>query len=372
MVVETDGPMAPGNLSLVRLTRAVVLGALLVGAPLMRAHAAMPRPAMQASGADVRLRGISAVDGRVAWASGQKGTVLRTVDGGTHWTRLVVPDAQALDFRDIEAFDADTAVILAIGPGEASRIYRTVDGGATWTPVLQNRDPRAFFDCMTFDGARGWMLGDPVDGRFQLYATTDGGRRWRLTGDGPEAAEGDAAFAASGPCIAQGHGRLAVATGGPEPSLQIRRDGEPDWERLAMRMTGVAASTGVFSVAPTGTTGAFVAVGGDYKAESTPAASATTSTVPVLGHRRVGKAVGPDAFGHALAPLPMTSGYRSGVACRRGEDACLAVGPTGVDQLRDGMWVPVSAEGFDAISIAGNVAWMVGNGGRIARMVLED
>src|SRR3546814_12052341 len=35
----------------------------------------------QDSGVDVRLRGISAVDADVAWASGAKGTVLRTLDG---------------------------------------------------------------------------------------------------------------------------------------------------------------------------------------------------------------------------------------------------------------------------------------------------
>lgn len=364
--------MTPALASCVRLLGVLLFCALVIGAPSSSASAAAPTLALQASGVDVRLRGISAIDDKVAWASGQKGTVLRTIDGGVHWTRLTVPDAQALDFRDVEAMDADTAVILAIGPGDASRIYRTADGGATWTLALQNRDPRAFFDCMAFDGKRGWMLGDPVDGRFQLYATADGGRHWRLTGDGPDAADGDAAFAASGTCIAHGHGTLAVATGGPTPSLRLRRDGEPLWERVAMPMTGGAASTGVFSIAAAKASDAFVAVGGDYKAESTPAASATTSTVPVLGHMLVGKVVRPEPFGHALAPLPRTSGYRSGVACRRGEDACIAVGPTGVDQLRDGAWVPVSAEGFDAISIAGNVAWMVGNGGRIARMVLDD
>src|SRR3546814_2569051 len=54
----------------------------------------------QDSGVDVRLRGISAVDADVAWASGAKGTVLRTLDGGRHWRHIVVPGADELDFRD--------------------------------------------------------------------------------------------------------------------------------------------------------------------------------------------------------------------------------------------------------------------------------
>ena len=73
----------------------------------------------------VRLRGISAVDANIAWASGREGTVLRTLDGGKTWTNVSVPDAKALDFRDIEGFDANTAVVLSIGPGDASRVYRT-------------------------------------------------------------------------------------------------------------------------------------------------------------------------------------------------------------------------------------------------------
>src|SRR3546814_4692115 len=93
-------------------------------------------------------------------------------------------------------------ILLAIGPGEASRVYRTEDGGEHWQLALDNRDPRAFFDCMVFEGQRGWLLGDPVAGRFQVHATDDGGRSWRLLPDGPRAEAGEAAFAASGTCIA--------------------------------------------------------------------------------------------------------------------------------------------------------------------------
>ena len=96
---------------------------------------AYPAPAgwvPQPSGTTARLRGLSVVDERVAWAGGAGGTVLRTVDGGKTWQRRVVPDAEALDFRDIEAFDESTAYALSIGAGELSRIYKTTDGGATW------------------------------------------------------------------------------------------------------------------------------------------------------------------------------------------------------------------------------------------------
>lgn len=86
----------------------------------------------QASGTTVRLRGVSAVNRQVAWASGANGTYARTTDGGRSWQTGQVHGAADLDFRDVDAFDADTAYLLAIGPGERSRIYKTTDGGRTW------------------------------------------------------------------------------------------------------------------------------------------------------------------------------------------------------------------------------------------------
>src|SRR3546814_5384022 len=70
---------------------------------------------------------------------------------------------------------------------------------------------------MAFEGERGWMLGDPVDGAFQVHATKDGGRTWMLQrGAMPHAYKDEAAFAASGTCIATTPwgGRMIVGGGG--------------------------------------------------------------------------------------------------------------------------------------------------------------
>ena len=70
----------------------------------------------QTSGVTTRLRGVSAVSAQVAWASGANGTLLRTVDGGSGWTKLVPPaGAESLDFRDIDAFSDRVAYALSIG-----------------------------------------------------------------------------------------------------------------------------------------------------------------------------------------------------------------------------------------------------------------
>ena len=304
---------------------------------------------LQDSGVDVRLRGISAVDSNIAWASGQKGSVLRTVDGGAHWQARHVIGAETLDFRDIEAFSADVAVVLSIGPGEASRVYRTVDGGQSWTLALQNHDARGFFDCMAFEGERGWMLGDPVDGRYQVFATDNGGRDWRLLDLGPKAEQDEAAFAASGTCIARLHGALAVASGGAKARVHLLRDGHREWRAVDTGMARRKPEAGVFSV--TALARGWFAVGGDYRGETTP------------GNAAVGAG---DAVSRIIAPR----GYRSGAACVDDRLPCIAVGPSGTDRWDGKRWHALGDVGFDAIDLRGNIGWLSGDAGRIARIVI--
>jgi photosystem II stability/assembly factor-like uncharacterized protein len=137
----------------------------------------------QSSGVTARLRGVSAVSPRVAWASGTNGTVIRTDDGGRTWRSVPVPDAAALDFRDIDAVDASTAYVLSIGSGGASRIYKTTDAGTSWTLQFHNDDPKAFYDAIAFRDARHGVV---VGGDFKNDAaaidnaavTDDGGMTW--------------------------------------------------------------------------------------------------------------------------------------------------------------------------------------------------
>ncbi len=309
----------------------------------------------QQSGVEVRLRGISAVDANVGWASGRKGTVLRTVDGGAHWENVSVPGAGDLDFRDVEGFDARTALVLSIGPGESSRVYRTSDGGATWTQTLRNRDERAFFDCMGFEGERGWLMGDPVDGRFQVYVTRDGGQHWALDSNGPPAIEGESAFAASGTCIARLHGAIALASGGNAARVHLRRDGEKNWAVLETGMARSKPEAGVFGLAATA--GGVFAVGGDYKLETAPGNAA----------------LWPSDKRAAMRVLEAPRGFRSGVACIDAtSNNCIAVGPSGVDAWDSSAWKAVDAAGYDAIDLHGRLGWASGDKGRIARVSIDD
>src|SRR5215813_1363371 len=132
----------------------------------------------QSSGVTARLRGISAVTERVAYASGSGSTVLKTIDGGANWQKLMV-SSETLDFRDIDAIDERTVYVLSIGTGTASRIYKTTDGGNSWTLQFQNENPKAFLDAMSFwDVQHGLVFGDSIDGKFDILTTENGGRLW--------------------------------------------------------------------------------------------------------------------------------------------------------------------------------------------------
>src|SRR2546423_11070865 len=139
---------------------------------------AVPRWAMQNSAVTARLRGVSAVNEKVAWASGSGSTVLRTSNSGATWQKLSVT-TEPLDFRDIDAIDEQTAFVLSIGNGTASRIYKTTDAGMSWTLQFRNDDRQAFLDAMTFwDANHGVVIGDSVDLKFDILTTSNGGREW--------------------------------------------------------------------------------------------------------------------------------------------------------------------------------------------------
>jgi photosystem II stability/assembly factor-like uncharacterized protein len=222
------------------------------------------------SGTDASFRGVSAVDANVCWVSGSKGTVLRTTDGGKHWTKLPVPNAEKLDFRDVEAFDASTAIIMSAGPAEqgAGKIFKTTDAGSHWKEVLNADRKGVFFDSMAFwDKQRGIVFSDPVDAKFVLYTTIDGGDSWQeLHPDSmPPALPNEGAFAASGTAIAvAGKNDVWFGTGGASVARVFHSsDHGKHWTVAEVPIAAGKASAGVFGVAFKDPRHG-VAVGGDY------------------------------------------------------------------------------------------------------------
>jgi photosystem II stability/assembly factor-like uncharacterized protein len=315
------------------------------------------------TGSTARLRGLAAVSDRVAWASGTGGTVLRTVDGGRSWRSVGPPDTADLQFRDIEAFDADHAVVLAIGEGELSRVYVTGNGGRTWTETFRNTDPAAFYDCLAFfDRRHGLALSDPVDGHFRILSTKDGGRHWAVapTTGMPAALDGEFAFAASGTCLvtaktdATGNAWFATG-GGPSSRVFHTRDFGAHWSAVSTPVPS-GPSAGIYSLAFRDRRHG-LAVGGDFAAPTAAPDGAATSR---------------DGGATWTVAKRVPGEYRSGAAWRSAfGDTALAVGPTGSDVSDDGgrTWTRFDTGSFDSVECAGHTCWASGENGRIARLV---
>src|SRR5215813_5525117 len=226
------------------------------------------------------LRGLSVYSGRVVWASGTHGTYLRTIDSGQNWTSAQVTGAESLDFRDVEAFSEDIAYLLAAGPGEQSRIYKTIDGGKHWEMQFTNHEPKGFLDCMAFwDSQRGIVVGDPVNGKFQLLTTDDGGQHWNYISPEslPPAQDGEGAFAASGTCITtQGKSNVWFVTGGAAARVFRSTDAGKTWGVSETLIVHGPASAGIFSIAFRDAEHGVIA-GGDYKETEKGGANLATS-----------------------------------------------------------------------------------------------
>jgi photosystem II stability/assembly factor-like uncharacterized protein len=211
-----------------------------------------PKLTPQNSGTTNRLMAISPVDSRIAWASGAGGTFTLTTNGGKTWKSGVVPSAETLQFRDVQAFSDKVAYLLSIGPGPDSRIYKTSNGGRTWTLQFQNQDPNAFYDCFAFwNPWRGLTTSDAVNGRFPVIRTKDG-KTWKDIGDNlPPAQAGEASFASSGTCVAtQGRRRAWISTGGAEKArILATTDGGNTWNAYETPVVQGTPSSGVFTVA---------------------------------------------------------------------------------------------------------------------------
>src|SRR3954467_3133288 len=129
---------------------------------LIMFHANSQKPIINIldSGRKTSLRGLSVVDDNIIWASGSNGTVARSINGGKKFKWLTVQGYEQRDFRDIEAFDANTALIMAVA--EPAIILKTTDAGKTWRKVFEDSTKGMFLDAMDFDGAYGVVIGDPI------------------------------------------------------------------------------------------------------------------------------------------------------------------------------------------------------------------
>lgn len=316
--------------------------------------------ALQSSPATARLQAVMAVDEQVVWASGLEGTVLRSIDGGQRWSHLTVPDAAALQFRDVHAFDSKRALLMSSGEGALSRIYTTNDGGKRWGLRYQVKEAAGFLDCFDFwDERRGIAYGDSVAGELFVLRTEDGGESWtRVEGKSlPAAGEGEGGFAASGTCVrvgADGEAWIGTGAGG---NARVLRTGDwgATWQASEPPIV-LGETAGIMSVTIVGNT--LVALGGDLARPE--AVTSNVASSPDGGER----------WGIASSPTFAGAVYGSSSA----GGILVAVGPKGVSVSSNAgqTWSRLDAGDYWSVDFGGKSRfWAVGPEGKILRFDLQ-
>ena len=338
-------------------------------APDQGADQAVTTPELQPreSGTTALLQAVSAASDQVVWVSGHEGSWVRTVDGGATWTTGKVSGADTLEFRDVHAVSADTAILMSAGSGALSRIYRTTDGGESWELLHTNPDSAGFYDCMAFwDADHGVLFGDSVDGKLVVRVTADGGRSWLTPSSLPEARPGEGGFAASGGCAvtakAEGRELAWIATGNSDTARVLRSmDGGASWEAVALPL---GAGDGAGATAVTFRDGRMGAVvGGDIGGRDSTGRRVALSTDGGTSWQPGGvPSISGAIYGTAYAP---------GAASR----TLVMVGPGGaaISQDDGATWQTLDDGSYWSVGFASpSTGWLVGPRGRLVMVRLES
>lgn len=315
------------------------------------------------SGTKSSLRGLSVVNDNILWVSGSGGTVGKSSNGGKTWKWITVPGFEKTEFRDIEGFDANVAVVMGIG--EPAYILKTNDGGDSWKVVYENKQKGMFLDAMDFCNQReGIVIGDPIGGKAFIALTHDSGNNWEevLPASNHVSLDtGEAFFAASGSNVKLfENGHYFLVSGG----TRSRLTGPSGTTQLALLQGKESTGANAIDIFDAGIAikegRRMVIVGGDFAADSSREKNCLYTT---------------DGGKTWKEPKTPPHGYRSCVEYISKKDL-LACGLNGVDYSGDGgmTWRLISSEGFHVVKIAkvGRSIYLAGNKGRVAKVHIGD
>lgn len=308
---------------------------------------------------DALIQAFSEADDGALWAGAHDGTWLRSTDGGATWDVGVVAGHEDLQFRNLAAFDASTAVLVSAGTGDASRIFRTEDGGASWAETFALDEPEGFLSCAAFvDRERGIVFGDTFDESLHILRTTDGGRSWeRISGEGlPAPLDDEGGFAASGTCAASGEGEtIHVVTGNAETARLLTSDDAGATWRATDLPLDAGASRGAATLTPR-PDGTMFAMGGTIGAGAQGERVARSLDAGSSWSTEDNLSFDGPVYGSDFVP---------------GGSRVAAVGPGGLGISPDlaGSWRTVSEETWWSVHFTSATTGFVGGpGGRLARI----
>lgn len=291
------------------------------------------------------FRGLSVVNDSIIWISGTNGTVGRSIDAGQSFQWIQVKGFEQTDFRDIEAFDDHTAIIMGIA--EPAYILKTTDAGLNWNVVYENQTQGMFLDALDFfDDQNGMVIGDPINGKVFLAQTHNGGDSWTQmnTTSFPYLVDGEACFASSGSNLVMlSKKKFAFITGGIQSNLFIGK------KKIILPILMGKETTGANAIAIQDAQ-TWMIVGGDFME-------------PDLISNNIG--LTDNAGKSFIKPIEPPHGYRSCVEFME-DQVWISCGINGVDISNDNglHWQLISTEGFHVCKKAkqGHAVYFAGKG----------
>ena len=304
------------------------------------------------NGTKTSLRGLSVVSDKTVWVSGSGGTVGLSLDGGANWNWMIVRGFEKRDFRDIEAFNDSTAIIMAVD--EPAYILKTSDAGNFWKTIYTNAEKGMFLDAMDFNGKNGIVIGDPVKGKFFIAQTKDAGENWKEMPfkNRPVADSGEACFASSGTNVRLlKNNKPIFITGGASSHIILQNN------KILLPIIQGKESTGANSIAYKNKK-MFIVVGGNFNAKNDIEKNCFITY---------------NAGKKWSAPAVLPLGYRSCIEFIK-QKSWITCGLNGIDiSLNDGKeFKQISTEGFHVCrkSPTGNIVYFAGSNGRVGSYIL--
>ncbi|KGE12334.1 WD40/YVTN/BNR-like repeat-containing protein [Sphingobacterium deserti] len=305
----------------------------------------------------VSFRGIETNSDACIWVAGSSGTVGKSLDGGQTWAWVSPSGYEKFDFRDIEVFSPQEAVIVSAGTPAV--VLRTADGGKSWQEVYRDERPEIFLDGMDFNGNEGFIVGDPIDGVFQLLQSKDKGKTWRdvsnfmfLFADSEEAA-----FAASGTSIQYLNDNVWIGTGGSTASIFKRNEKALTMDKYPCSILQGASSRGIFSIDFLDDN-VGIAVGGDYQDDAN-----VENTIMLT-----------QDGGRNWIASESNTGFKSAVKYIN-QSLVVATGTSGTVLSKDAgqHWTLIAPDSFNSIALGngGKTVYLTGSNGNIAKIDIE-